>query len=135
MKRKQRRKQERKEKKRRFVIGGRSMVRRQYISKRPEEIWRAAMQECDNRMKIREVARLYHIPESTLRNRRKKENVRDAGGATILTEAEETRLVQHIISMSKLHLPLDMDAIREIAGDIDSQSDRPKRFIAKVASE
>ena len=79
---------------------------------------------------------MYHIPEGTLRYRIKKGGKPLKPGVdTILTEAEEARLVKHIISMSKLHLPLDMDDIREIAGDVVAKSDRPKRFISKIASD
>ena len=118
-----------------FTLRGKSMVKRKNITQRPQEIWQAALEECDRGMAKREVARLYHILESTLRDRLKNRNMPKPGHQQVLTEAEEARLVQHIISMSKLHLPLDMDMIREIAGDIVSQSDRPNRFISKVASE
>ena len=80
--------------------------KRSYATASPTKLERAVT-EVEAGSSQREVAKKYDIPRGTLQNKLKKRYAKRYGRPTILSDAEEIVIVEHVAIMAKWGFPVD----------------------------
>ena len=94
------------------------------------ESMEAAVKHCHSGMGLREAARLFNVPVETLR-RRTSGQVRlhcKPGPPTVLTEDEEARLADYLITMADMGFGLTREDVMGMAFAIVEKTQRPHPF-------
>ena len=82
----------------------------------------------DRTLSLRAAAKLYNVPESTLRHRRNGMPTRRDIPANLrrLTDSEEKAIVQHVIELSKRAFPPRLAGVEDMANQLLRIRDAPR---------